>query len=112
MAKIQKELFSKKDVEFAELSKALSHPARLMIINILSKHKDRTCKELVFDIPLSQPTVSRHLDDLLKAGLICRMFVGKQSLYTLEWNQLERFLELTNRLSKTTMPNRPKRNCC
>ncbi|WP_226389140.1 ArsR/SmtB family transcription factor [Penaeicola halotolerans] len=112
MAKIQKDLFSKKDVEYAALSKCLAHPARLMILDILSKHKDRTCKELVFDIPLSQSTVSKHLNDLLAIGLICRKVSGAQSLYTLEWNKLTRFFELTNRLSKGMMPHRPKRNCC
>lgn len=112
MAKSKKELFLKKDIEFADLAKSLSHPARVMIINVLSKHKDRTCKELVFDISLSQPSVSRHLSDLLKVGLICRKSEGKKSLYTIEWNKLERFYELTARMSRLTMPNRPKRNCC
>lgn len=112
MVKQKKELFLKKDVAFAELAKCLSHPARLMIISILSKYKDRTCKELVFDIPLSQSTVSKHLDNLLKAGLICREIKGNQSLYCVEWNTLERFFTLTTRFSKQTMVNRPKRNCC
>lgn len=112
MAKSKKELFLKRDTEFADLAKCMSHPARVMIINMLSKHKDRTCKELVLDIPLSQPTVSRHLNDLLKAGLICRKFEGKQSLYTIEWNKLERFYELTIRMSNLTLPHRPRRNCC
>ncbi|RTY87877.1 transcriptional regulator [Flavobacterium sp. RSP49] len=100
------------EIELATLSKCLSHPARVMIISILSKHKDRTCKELVSEIPLSQSTVSKHLDDLIKVKLICRKISGTQSLYSLEWNHIERVFTLFNRLNTKIMPNRPKRNCC
>ena len=112
MATSKKEEFAKRDQEFANLAKCLSHPARVTILFILSKHKDCTCKEIVFELPLSQPTVSRHLKELLGAGLICRKFHGAQSLYCIEWNKLERFFYLTNRFSELTLPNRPKRNCC
>ena len=104
--------FSSFEVELATMSKCFSHPARVMIILILSKNKDRTCKELVAELPLSQSTVSKHLKDLLQEKLICRKFEGTQSLYTLEWNTLERVFRLFGRFSLKTMPNRPKRNCC
>ena len=104
--------FSSFEVELAEMSKCLSHPARVMIISILSKNKDRTCKEIVAELPLSQSTVSKHLKDLLDDKLICRKIQGTQSIYTLEWNKLERVFSLFGRFSMKTMPNRPKRNCC
>lgn len=112
MAQSKKNLFSKRDVELTDLMKCLSHPARLSLLMILSKHKDRTCKELVLELPLSQSTVSKHLNDLLNAGLICRKLNGKKSLYCIEWNTLERFYVLTAKLQASMMPNRPKRNCC
>lgn len=100
------------ELELSQMAKCLSHPARIQIITILSKHKDRTCKELVAELPLSQSTVSKHLNDLLQENLICRKFSGTQSLYTLEWNKLERVFTIFDRLNKRTMINRPKRNCC
>jgi hypothetical protein len=44
-----------------ELSKWLNvwHIQLIQIISI-SKHKDRTCKEIVAELPLSQSTVSKH----------------------------------------------------
>lgn len=104
--------FNSFDIELATLSKCLSNPARVHIITILSKYKDRTCKEIVAELPLSQSTVSKHLDDLLKENIICRKKSGTQSLYSLEWNKLERIFTIFNRLNAKTMPNRPKRNCC
>ena len=100
------------EVELSQLSKCLANPARIQIISILSKHKDRTCKEIVAELPLSQSTVSKHLNDLLNEHLICRKLIGTQSLYSLEWNKLERIFILFERFNKKTMINRPKRNCC
>ena len=104
--------FSLFEVELATMSKCFSHPARVMIISILSKNKDCTCKELVSELPLSQSTVSKHLKHLLDENLICRKLEGTQSIYTLEWNKLECVFSLFSRFSTKTMPNRPKRNCC
>lgn len=100
------------EIELSTLSKCFSHPARVMIMCILAKHKDRTCKEIVAELPLSQSTVSQHLKDLLKEKLICRKIVGVQSIYTIEWNKLERYFSLLGRFSLKTLPKRPKRNCC
>ena len=104
--------FANFEIEMSQLAKCLSNPARISIISILSKHKDRTCKEIVAELPLSQSTVSKHLKDLLDENLICRKLSGTQSLYSLEWNKLERVFTLFERFSKKTMINRPKRNCC
>lgn len=112
MAVSKKTEFNNKVLEMADLAKAFSHPARIMIIELLFNHKDRTCKEIVAELPLSQPTVSQHLKELLGAGLICRKQFGAQSLYCVEWNQLERVFLLFERFRNKIMPDRPKRNCC
>lgn len=104
--------FNARVIELSALAKVLSHPARIMIIDVLSNHKDRTCKEIVGELPLSQPTVSQHLKELLEAQLICRKYEGAKSLYCIEWNRLERLFTLYHRLSQKMMPKRPKRNCC
>lgn len=104
--------FKNSTVELAKVSKCLAHPARISIIQILSKHKDRTCKELVAELPLSQATVSQHLKELMDKGLICRKNEGAQSLYCIEWNSLERVFTLFDRFESKLFVNRPKRNCC
>ena len=90
MAISKKTEFNNRVLEMADLAKAFSHPARIMIIELLFKHKDRTCKEIVAELSLCQPTVSQYLKELLEAGLIYRKQFGSQSLYCVEWNQLER----------------------
>lgn len=100
------------ELELAQIAKCLAHPARIQIITLLSKHNDRTCKEIVAELPLSQSTVSKHLKDLLIEKVICRKTSGTQSLYTLEWNKTGRIFDLFERYKAKTMMNRPKRNCC
>jgi DNA-binding transcriptional ArsR family regulator len=112
MAVSKVEEFGNSVQEMAEFCKSLSHPARVQLINELAVHKNRTCKELVFALPLSQATVSRHLAELLEVGLICRKLDGTQSIYTLEWNKLERFFDITQKMNTKLFTHRPKRNCC
>ncbi len=56
--------------ELARFAKALSHPTRLLILNFL--HSQACCftGDLVEVLPIAQSTVSQHLKELKKAGLI------------------------------------------
>ena len=52
------------------MAKALSHPARLAILEYLSETKTCISGDISDYIPLSRSTVSQHLSELKKAGLI------------------------------------------
>ncbi|HXF62165.1 MAG TPA: metalloregulator ArsR/SmtB family transcription factor [Caldilineaceae bacterium] len=55
----------------AAMLKALAHPVRLQIVELLSRYAGQVCVcdvETQFD--LSQPTISHHLKVLRQAGLI------------------------------------------
>ena len=70
------------DFEFLATScKALSHPARLQILQTLARRGTCICGEIVDLIPLSQATVSQHLKVLKNAGLICWENDGQKSCY-------------------------------
>lgn len=69
--------------QLAEQAKALSHPARLAIIEILAAHDACICGEIVDDLPLAQSTVSQHLKVLQQAGLIKGTVDGPRSCYCL-----------------------------
>ena len=56
--------------QLAGLARALSHPARLMILEYLAKQKVCISGDITKEIPLSRTTVSQHLNELKKAGLI------------------------------------------
>ena len=58
------------EITLAKFAKALSHPARIAILNLLLKKKSCVCGSIVEELPLSQSTVSQHLKELKAAGLI------------------------------------------
>jgi ArsR family transcriptional regulator len=71
-----------KDLESLALAcKALSHPARLAILQTLAQRGVCVCGEVVDAIPLSQATVSQHLKVLKDANLITGEVDGPRSCY-------------------------------
>lgn len=64
------ELFSDDDNRLAFQLKALAHPARLSIIRTLLEAPGCVNARFVTSTGLAQPTVSRHLEVLVTAGLL------------------------------------------
>ena len=68
----------------AAACKALSHPARLAILQTLAERGSCICGEIVDVMPLSQATVSQHLRVLREAGLVRGTFDGPRSCYCID----------------------------
>lgn len=87
----KKEKFGKKKQHLAMFARAISHPARISILKILSKQGHCNCNDLVQRLPLSQSTVSQHLKELKNCGLINGSVHGTSSIYSLNKNILKKF---------------------
>jgi DNA-binding transcriptional ArsR family regulator len=74
-------LYSEEHNEQAELFKALGHPARLKIVIYLLRVKSCICGDIVGEIKLSQPTITRHLKVLKDADIIKGTIDGNQVCY-------------------------------
>lgn len=81
--------FPKQLAVLAEQAKALSHPARLAILQILAARDTCICGDLVDELPLAQASVSRHLKTLKDAGLIQGEIDGPRSCYCLDPQALD-----------------------
>lgn len=89
-------VFSEQQLKLAEISKALGHPARIAIIEYLLKQKACVCGDIVDELPLAQATVSQHLKELKKVGLISGKVEGVKVCYCINaevWNQLMPFFK-------------------
>ena len=64
------ELFTAEQSRIAELAKAFAHPARVAILQLLAQRKACVCGDLVDELPLAQATVSQHLKELKRIGII------------------------------------------
>lgn len=72
----------------AAACKALSHPARLAILQNLAQRGTCICGEIVAVLPLSQATVSQHLKVLKEAKLITGEIDGPRSCYCIDTTTL------------------------
>jgi ArsR family transcriptional regulator, arsenate/arsenite/antimonite-responsive transcriptional repressor len=91
MAFNKKEEFGTKEQSLAAFAKAISHPARIAILNVLAKKNECICGEIVEILPLAQSTVSQHLKELKNAGLIDGSIDGPRSCYCINWKAFEKF---------------------
>ena len=71
--------FHADDVELSQFARALGHPARVAILKVLAERGECICGEIVDIVPLAQSTVSQHLRELRKSGLIQGRIFGPKS---------------------------------
>ena len=87
------EIFTAKQNKLAAQLKALAHPARIAIIQHLVKSEHCICGELVEELGLAQATISQHLKELKKIGIIKGCMEGSSISYCIDekvWKQLKK----------------------
>jgi ArsR family transcriptional regulator len=82
------------DEALAEMAKAIGHPARVQIVQLLLRREHCICGEIVDELPLAQSTVSQHLKVLKNAGLIRGDIDGPRICYCVNRSALARLKEL------------------
>lgn len=108
MGATKAEEFALKDNRIAIYAKALAHPARIAILNLLIKKKTCICGDIVDELPLSQSTVSQHLKELKQAGLIKGDIEGARVCYCIDEKEWKGAKEKLNRLFDSFGGN----SCC
>ena len=108
MGTTKSQIFTKNQNEIAEIAKVLGHPARLAIIEHIGKINSCICNDLVDEIGLAQATISQHLKELKRVGIITGTISGKKVCYCIDQNkwltiqqQLNQFLNQINTSCKT-----------
>ncbi|MCB1182798.1 winged helix-turn-helix transcriptional regulator [bacterium] len=103
----------------ADTAKALAHPARLRILQILAATPGCMCGDIVEQLPLAQATVSQHLKELRRVGLIQGEISGPRRCYCIDPVVLERavaaFTTLLGAMSPCTLRGEnddPETGCC
>jgi DNA-binding transcriptional ArsR family regulator len=88
--------YGEKQLLIAKYSKALSHPARIAILDVLLNKQTCVCGDIVEELPIAQSTVSQHLKELKEAGLIKGDIDGASVCYCIdqeEWNKANYILK-------------------
>lgn len=100
--------FTEDQVEIARIAKALSHPARVYIMQKLEDMRGCcTSGEMIGELPIARSTLSQHLKELKIAGLIQGNIEPPMIKYCIQpdnWVKakelLNNFLNAENQLTK------------
>jgi DNA-binding transcriptional ArsR family regulator len=101
------QIFNTHQNQLASIFKVLAHPARIAILEYISSAKACICNDIVDEIGLAQPTISQHLKELKRIGLIEGEIAGKKVCYCInldQWKSIQR--QLNSFFDET------KFNCC
>ena len=112
MAITKSDQFTDQAAALARYAKALSHPARIAILETLAKRNSCICGEIVEVLPLAQSTVSQHLKELKEAGLITGEIDGLTSCYCLNPSAIAEFEKLFGGLAKNLNKRINLNKCC
>lgn len=104
-------LFTTQQNEFAQIAKVFGHPARLAIIEYLLETKTCICGDLVDELGLAQATISQHLRELKKTGIIQGTIEGTSTCYCIapeKWEEIKNlFITLFDKY-----PSTADQDCC
>jgi len=80
--------------------KAMAHPMRVAILNLLIDGKKLTVTEIHFALGIEQSTTSHHLGILKDKGVLKSERDGKNSFYSVKNKSLEQIIECLNKCTE------------
>jgi len=68
----KKKYYTTDQEKLAKYAKALSHPVRVFVMDFLANNLDKCCYsgDMAEELPIARSTLSEHLKELKKSGLI------------------------------------------
>ncbi len=103
------ELFTQEQNAIADIAKVLGHPARVAILQYLLKVNTCICGDIVEEVGLAQPTISRHLKELKSIGLIVGNIEGTSICYCVNPEVYHNIKIMFNQMFSQPLP---QDGCC
>lgn len=94
MGTTKSDKFTEEQNRLANLAKAFGHPARIAILQYLFKQKECICGDLVNEIGLAQATISQHLKELKKLGVIKGSISGTSVCYCIDLDNWKNYKQM------------------
>jgi DNA-binding transcriptional ArsR family regulator len=68
----EKQHYTENQKKMARYAKAMAHPVRIFILDFLANNIDKSCYsgDMAEELPIARSTLSEHLKELKKSGLI------------------------------------------
>ncbi|MFB0925391.1 MAG: DNA-binding transcriptional ArsR family regulator [Urechidicola sp.] len=77
----------------AEMLKAIAHPVRIAIVEMLSSDKQLNVTEIYESLKIEQAVASHHLSILKNKGVLLSERSGKNCIYSLKHQRLSQIIE-------------------
>jgi len=88
--------YNQQSLQLARYAKALGHPARIAILQLLDSCSCCYSGDMAEDLPIARSTLSQHLKELKDAGLIQGEFALPKIKYCINhknWNEAKLLFE-------------------
>ena len=77
----------------AEMLKAIAHPVRIAIVELISSNKQLNVTEIYESLDIEQAVASHHLSILKNKGVLLSERAGKNCFYSLKHERLSQIIE-------------------
>ncbi|MEZ5003410.1 MAG: metalloregulator ArsR/SmtB family transcription factor [Chitinophagales bacterium] len=108
MGASKSDLFNTRHNAMASVAKALAHPARIAILEVIAKKQGCICNDIVDELPLAQPTISQHLKELKKVGIIKGNIEGAGICYCIDTQRMQEIKDFMSEFFHNTINT----SCC
>lgn len=86
--------------QFELVAKALADPRRMALLGSIGSEREYSCQKLCLHFPVSKGTISHHMKELVRAGLIVSRREGQYRFYEVRRDVLAAYTaELMRRVS-------------
>lgn len=89
--------------QFDLVAKALADPRRMALLESIGSEREYSCQKLCFQFPVSKGTISHHMKELVRAGLISARREGQYRFYEVRREVLAAYTaELMRRVARVS----------
>lgn len=86
--------------QFELVAKALADPTRMGLLESISSRREYSCQQLCHEFPVSKGTISHHMKELIRSGLVHARREGQYLFYEVRRDVLAAYTaELLRRTS-------------
>jgi len=87
--------------QFDLVAKALADPRRMALLESIGSEREYSCQKLCVEFPVSKGTISHHMKELVRAGLIQQRREGQYRFYEVRREVLAAYTaELMRRVAR------------
>jgi len=104
------EIFTERQNLIAAYAKVFGHPARVAILQHLTKTRSCICGDIVNEVGLAQATASQHLKELKNIGIIKGSVEGASVCYCIDQQKWDEMKEVVTEFLNAQQAC--ETNCC